>query len=147
WQALAAGLPAAGGRVMTEAEQAGRPDVDVVLYAPDFGSVRVIECSPPSWAVQLLLAEKQVAHRVEWLSFANGEHKTPQMLARNPRGTIPVLSVGESGREISVHETFAILEYVEYLFPLPALLPSSSFERARALTRLHESALVMRLGL
>ncbi|WP_428265321.1 glutathione S-transferase family protein [Haliangium sp.] len=106
----------------------------LTLYAPAPASVRLIECSPPSWMVALALEEKRLPYRVEHLSFAAGEHKSPAMLARNPRGTIPVLTDGD----LAVHETFAILSYLEYAYPLVPLLPSGQ-ARARALTRFHES--------
>jgi glutathione S-transferase len=116
---------------------------DLVLYAPAYASVPVIRCSPPSWMAHILLEAKGLEHRVAWLSFERGEHKTPEMLARNPRGTIPVLSDGEA----AVHETFAILEYLELSCPGPAYLPAERRARATALTRLHESVYVKDAGM
>jgi glutathione S-transferase len=115
----------------------------LVLYAPDYASVRVIACSPPSWMVHLLLVEKQLDHRVVWLDFARGEHRSAEMLAKNPRGTIPVLT----DRGEPVYETFAILAYLELTYPEPAFLPSTPAARARGLTRLHESAHVKDAGM
>ena len=88
-----------------------------------------------------VLVEKGAAHRVEWLSFAKGEHKTPAMLARNPRGTIPVLTDGA----ISVHETLAILQYLEHRLADPPLWLHAA--PALALTRLHESASLKDAGM
>ena len=115
----------------------------LTLYAPDYATVPVVNCSPPSWMAHVLLEEKQLEYRVKWLSFTRGEHKTPAMLARNPRGTIPVLEDGD----VAVHETLAILEYIELSYPQPALLPPGRNARARALTRLHESAYVKDAGM
>lgn len=106
-----------------------------VLYQADPASVRLIECSPPSWMVALLLEEKGLAYTSVLLSFAKGEHRTAAMLARNPRGTIPVLE--DDGAVI--HETFAIVDYVERSYPDPALLPRERHALALALTRLHEA--------
>lgn len=108
---------------------------ELVLYAPHFDSVKLIECSPPSWMVQLALEEKGLPHRVRWLSFSNGEHKTPEMLERNARGTIPVLSHGDT----HLNETLGMLEYLELVFPEPALLPTQPVQRGLALHRLHAS--------
>ncbi len=116
---------------------------DITLYMPEFATVRLIECSPPSWMVQLALEEKGIEYELRLLSFAAGEHKSPDMLARNPRGTVPVL--GHGG--VSVYETFAILEYLEYAYPNPALLPESRQLRALALTRLHESGNLKAAGM
>jgi glutathione S-transferase len=114
-----------------------------VLYAPDYASVRVIACSPPSWMVHILLEEKKLLYRVRRLDFAKGEHRTAEMLLLNPRGTLPVLSDGKA----VVSETFAILEYIELTYPSPPWLPDQPPERARALTRLHEAEHVKAAGM
>lgn len=106
----------------------------ITLYAPEPASVRLIECSPPSWAVALALAEKRLPYQTRQLSFARGEHRSAEMLAMNPRGTIPVLRDGD----VAVHETLAILAYLEHAYPQIPLLPAGQ-ARARALTRFHES--------
>lgn len=116
---------------------------EIVLYMPDFASVRVIQCSPPSWMVQLALEEKGLSYRCETLDFAKGEHRTPEMLARNPRGTIPVLVDGER----SIHETYAILAYLEFAYPTPSLYPQGKDAYARALVRFHESSNLKDLGM
>ncbi|MCB9678256.1 MAG: glutathione S-transferase family protein [Alphaproteobacteria bacterium] len=115
--------------------------MSVVLYAPDYASVPVIQCSPPSWMVHVLLVAKGVPHEVRWLDFAKGEHRTEAMRALNPRGTIPVLTHGEA----VVSETFAILEYVDATLGEP-WLPSGA-ARGRALTRLHETVYVKDAGM
>ncbi|MCA9697528.1 MAG: glutathione S-transferase family protein [Myxococcales bacterium] len=115
----------------------------LVLHAPAPASVRLIECSPPSWMVELCMREKQLDYAVDVLDFAKGEHRSPAMLARNPRGTVPVLSDGEA----HVYETFAILEYLEWAYPEPPLLPTGAVARARALSRLHESEALKSAGM
>ncbi len=86
--------------------------------------------------VELALAEKGLEFAVRELSFAKGEHRTPEMLALNPRGTIPVLCVGEA----VLYESLAMLEYIDLCYPEPPLLGTDRLGRARALNRLHESA-------
>ncbi|MCA9688237.1 MAG: glutathione S-transferase N-terminal domain-containing protein, partial [Myxococcales bacterium] len=76
---------------------------------PEPATIRIVECSPPSWMVQLALEEKELDYEIRRLSFSAGEHKSAEMLARNPRGNVPVLSHGH----INIYETFAILEYLE----------------------------------
>lgn len=115
----------------------------ITLHAPAPESVRLIACSPPSWMVELCLREKGLPYAIDVLDFAKGEHRAPKMLAKNPRGTVPVLSDGEA----SVYETFAILEYLEWAYPEPALLPTTRVARARALSRLHESEALKSAGM
>jgi len=115
----------------------------ITLHAPAPESVRLIECSPPSWMVELCLREKGLPYTLDVLDFAKGEHRSPAMLARNPRGTVPVLSDGEA----HVYETFAILTYLEWAYPEPALLPATPVARARALSRLHESEALKSAGM
>jgi len=116
---------------------------EITLYMPESSSIRVIECSPPSWMVQLALEEKELTYQVRLLSFAAGEHRSPEMLARNPRGTVPVLTDGP----IAVYETFAIFEYLEHAYPDVPLLPGTNALRGLALTRLHESAHLKSAGM
>jgi maleylpyruvate isomerase len=54
-------------------------------------------------------------------------HRTPQFLALNPEGLVPVLIDG--GHTIT--QSLAICEYLEETRPRPPLLPSTSPERAR----------------
>tara|TARA_B100000609_G_scaffold199467_2_gene203171 strand:+ start:5265 stop:5963 length:699 start_codon:yes stop_codon:yes gene_type:complete len=108
----------------------------IVLYMPEYASVRVIECSPPSWMVLLALEEKSLPYKCQELSFARGEHRSPEMLARNPRGTIPVLS----DREFQLFETYAIFSYLEYAYPSKPLAPQETNEHVYAILRLHESS-------
>lgn len=115
----------------------------ITLYRPAYESVRLIQCSPPSWMVEMTLTEKGLPFTVERLSFARGEHKTPAMLARNPRGTIPVLTDGDA----VLCETLAIIEYLDGAYPDPPLLGEDRVQRARALDRLHESAGLKRIGM
>ena len=116
---------------------------NLILYMPESASIRAIECSPPSWMVQLALEEKELDYEIRQLSFSAGEHRRPEMLARNPRGTVPVLTDGP----FAVYETFAILEYLEYAYPAKPLLPETNALRALALTRLHESAHLKTAGM
>jgi glutathione S-transferase len=116
---------------------------NITLYRPDYASVRLIQCSPPSWMVEMALVEKGLPFTVQRLSFARGEHRSPEMLARNPRGTIPVLTDGDA----VLWETLAILEHIDLTHPAPPLLGEDPVARARALNRLHESAAIKNIGM
>jgi glutathione S-transferase len=107
--------------------------MDLVLYVAEPSSVPAIGVSPPSWMCEALLAAKCLPYRRVALSFARGEHKTEAMLARNPRGTIPVLTHADA----VIHETLAILLYAEWL--APGHLPEDRGGSATAMTRLFEA--------
>jgi glutathione S-transferase len=55
------------------------------------------------------------------------ESKTPEYLALNPRGEVPVLTDGD----VVVHESIAIVAYLEGEFPEPALFGATSAETGR----------------
>jgi maleylacetoacetate isomerase len=54
-------------------------------------------------------------------------HRTPQFLALNPEGLVPVLVDGEH----TITQSLAIIEYLEETHPRPPLLPRAPAERAR----------------
>ncbi len=107
---------------------------EIKLYVPEGSSVRVVECSPASWMIQLALEEKDLPYEVKVLPPLTGKDASPELLAKNPRGTFPVITDGA----IVVYEPFAIMEYLEHAHPDPPLLPGTNALRGLALTRLHE---------
>jgi maleylpyruvate isomerase len=54
-------------------------------------------------------------------------HRTPEFLALNPEGLVPVLKDGEH----TITQSLAIIEYLEQTRPRPPLLPCAPAERAR----------------
>ncbi|WP_299022995.1 MULTISPECIES: glutathione S-transferase family protein [unclassified Tepidimonas] len=61
-----------------------------------------------------------------------GEHQTPEFLALNPRGQVPVLVDGEA----VVTQIIAIALYLEARFPQAGLLPLQGLARTRAIETL-----------
>src|SRR5690606_3296129 len=98
--------------------------MELVLYVAEPASVPRIGASPPAWMAEALLVDKGLPFRRVGLSFERGEHRSPEMLAKNPRGTIPVLTDADA----VVHETFAILLYLESIHP--GHLPKEDAARA-----------------
>jgi len=92
--------------------------------------------SAPARRMQLALLEKELKFEPKLLSFEKKEHKSPEVLALNPRGKVPVLLDGD----IAVYESLAIIEYLEVAYPEHPLLPSDPKGRAETLTRMHESS-------
>jgi glutathione S-transferase len=88
--------------------------------------------SPWAWRVQLALEEKGIPCEFVLLSFSAGDHKTPEFLAMNPHGKVPVLVDGDT----TLYESQAILEYIEDKYPDRPLLPPDA--PARAMVRVEE---------
>lgn len=61
-----------------------------------------------------------------------GEHQTPEYLAMNPNGQVPVLIV--DGQPLT--QIVAICDYLDRRFPEATLLPSGLMPRAQALSQL-----------
>lgn len=73
--------------------------------------------SPYSWRVLLALEYKRLPYRSHLLQLSKQEHKSPQMLAMNPRGRLPVLKDGD----YVCFESLAILYYLDLKYPEPPI--------------------------
>src|SRR5450830_1774811 len=80
-----------------------------------------------SYKVRLALALLNAPYRAIEIDILRGESRTPDFLAKNPSGQVPLLEVGE-GRYLA--ESNAILWYVAAGTPLS---PEQQIERAEAL--------------
>jgi glutathione S-transferase len=80
-----------------------------------------------SYKVRLALARLGIPHKLVETDILKGESRTPEFLAKNPNGRIPLLEVAP-GRYIS--ESNAILWYVA---GGTTLAPEERFERAEAM--------------
>ena len=82
--------------------------------------------SPYSWRVLLALEHKGLAYNSHLLQLAMQEHKSPHMLALNPRGRVPVLKDGD----YVVFESLAVLYYLDRKYPQKPLFGDSAEEGA-----------------
>ncbi len=73
--------------------------------------------SPYAWRVLLALEYKRLPYLSHLLQFSKQEHKSPQMLALNPRGRVPVLKDGD----YVCFESLAILYYLDLKYPQPPI--------------------------
>ncbi len=73
--------------------------------------------SPVAWRVLLALEYKRLPYVSHLLQFSKQEHKSPQMLALNPRGRVPVLKDGD----YVCFESLAILYYLDLKYPQPPI--------------------------
>src|SRR3984885_5858118 len=73
--------------------------------------------SPYSWRVLLALEYKRLAYTGHQLQFSRQEHKSPQILALNFRGRVPILKDGD----YVVFESLAVLYYLDLKYPAPPI--------------------------
>ena len=79
--------------------------------------------------VRIYLAEKGL--EIEQVDFLppHNELKSPEYLAKNPAGKIPLLELDDG---TCISESAAIIEYFEELFPAPPMIGTNPVERAKA---------------
>ena len=80
-----------------------------------------------AYKVRLLLSNLGTPYERHTLALPEGKHKTPEFLAKNPLGRIPILEL-EDGR--TIFESNAILTY---LAEGSELLPSDRYQRAQVM--------------
>ncbi|HVW68794.1 MAG TPA: glutathione S-transferase family protein [Steroidobacteraceae bacterium] len=73
--------------------------------------------SPYAWRVLLALEYKRLQYTSHVLQFSKQEHKSPHMLALNPRGRVPVLKDGD----YVCFESLAVLYYLDRKYPEPQI--------------------------
>lgn len=83
--------------------------------------------APNPRRVSAFLRVKGISIPETALSLFKREHKSPEVLARNPRGQVPFLEL-DDGRIIA--ETISICRYLDEMHPEPPLFGSDPFERA-----------------
>ena len=94
------------------------------------GTTRVVMCR---WLVVLAFINcwhftcaSEVKGCLSRCLIAEG-HKTPQVLALNPRGQVPVLKDGD----VVISESLATLEYLDEAYPYPSLVPKGASPQVR----------------
>jgi glutathione S-transferase len=86
--------------------------------------------APDSCARVPLIALEEIGrpYRLEIVAFMKGQHKSPEYLAQNPKGKVPMLVVDG----VPLTENVAILTWLAERFPEAGLLPESEDSLARA---------------
>ena len=84
--------------------------------------------APNPRKVRIYIAEKGFPIDYEEVDLAKGENRTPEFLAKNPMGSLPVLEL-DDGNYLT--ESLAIIEYLEELHPDPPMIGTTPLERAR----------------
>ncbi|MBI3758009.1 MAG: glutathione S-transferase family protein [Deltaproteobacteria bacterium] len=93
----------------------------------------MFQVAPNPTRVRLYLAEKAAGGAVIDLqqvsvNLPKGEQRTPEHLARNPLGRLPVLELDDG---FHLTESLAIIEYLEECYPEPPMIGRTALERAR----------------
>jgi glutathione S-transferase len=97
--------------------------------------------APNPTRVRTYLAEKGIEIESVLVSLPEGEQKSPEHLARNPHGKLPVLEFDDGS---FLTESLAIIEYFEEIHPEPPMLGTDPRSRARvrSLERLVDSTVL-----
>ncbi len=85
--------------------------------------------SSASYRVRIALNLKNVVYRIEPTSLLAGEHRTPEYLAKNPQGFVPMLAI--DGLELT--QSLAIIDYLDANFPDPPMVSPDPATRAKTL--------------
>ncbi|KHD89053.1 MAG: maleylacetoacetate isomerase [Bdellovibrio sp. ArHS] len=83
--------------------------------------------SSTSYRVRLALSVKGLDYEYKPVNLLKSEQRSEDYLKMNPLGGVPTLL--HNGRYIP--ESFAIMEYINEIFPEPALFPQDAYLRAR----------------
>jgi glutathione S-transferase len=86
----------------------------------------------PHVGLEAIRAATGEAFEPKLVKLHKGEHKTPEYLAMNPNGQVPLLVV--DGKPL--HQIVAICDFLDRRFPRVELLPTESWARAQALSQL-----------
>jgi len=95
-----------------------------------------ISGSAPVWRAHICLREKNLPYEAKVLEMSKGDLRTPEYLALNPRGQVPVLQDGDT----VISESLGILQYLETVYPQPPLLPEDKAGKGHVIQRCQETA-------
>lgn len=84
--------------------------------------------SSAAFRVRIALNYKGLAYEPRYISLPAGEQRAAGYLELNPQGLVPTLIDGT----VKLHQSLAIIEYLDEAHPGPKLLPADPVGRARA---------------
>ncbi len=76
-------------------------------------TVYTVSGAPRAWRVLLGLTFKGIDYDIHLLEASKGEHKTPEYLALNPRGTVPTMVADE----LVLRDSLGALAWLDRRFP------------------------------
>lgn len=83
--------------------------------------------SSASFRVRIALNLKEIDYKTVPHHLRRGEQRTPEYLQINPQGLVPTLEVDDQ----VLHQSLAIIDYLDEMYPEPPLLPNDAAGRAR----------------
>ena len=83
--------------------------------------------SSAAYRARIALAWKGIDYEVRPVDIRAGAHREAAYLSVNPQGLLPYLIDGD----VALSQSLAIIEYLEELYPEPALLPKTPAARAK----------------
>ena len=86
----------------------------------------------PHAALEVIKAATGMDFETQSVKLHKGEQRTPEYLAMNPLGLVPVLV--EDGKPLT--QIMAICDYLDRRFPSVGLLPTDPWQRAQAMSTL-----------
>lgn len=101
--------------------------------------------APNAQKVKIFAYEKEISIEYIPVDLLNHELRTPEMLNKNPMGTVPFLELEDGA---IIRESRAIIEYLEGIKESPNMLGKSPLEKARIqeIDRLAELGLMIELA-
>ncbi len=84
--------------------------------------------SSAAYRLRIALNHKNIAYRQRTVNLSEGEHSVAEFQEINPQGLVPVLEL-EDGTRLT--QSMAVLEYLEEIYPDPAILPADPVIRTR----------------
>ncbi|MFV2060979.1 MAG: glutathione S-transferase family protein [Gammaproteobacteria bacterium] len=90
--------------------------------------------SPNAWRALLALEFKGLSYDSKLLEFSKEQHKSPEMLAMNPRGQVPVLKDGD----VALYESVAIMAYLDKQHADKPLFGNTAYETGKIWQRVFE---------
>jgi maleylacetoacetate isomerase len=93
--------------------------------------------SSASYRVRIALALKDIEYERIDIDLVTRANKSPEHLARNPQGLVPVLDI--DGHRLT--QSLAIIDYLEATRPEQRLIPADPLERARVMAAAYAIAM------
>lgn len=104
-------------------------------------TVHTISGAPRGWRILLGLTFKGLDYDVRYLQASAKEQRSPEFLALNPRGKVPILTKGD---DIVLRESLAILTWLERQYPEKPLFGETPEEATRIWQSTSESCHYLR---
>lgn len=104
-------------------------------------TVHTISGAPRGWRILLGLTFKGLDYDVRYLQASAKEQRSPEFLALNPRGKVPILTMGDN---VVLRESLAILTWLDRQYPEKPLFGETSEEANRIWQSTSESCHYLR---